>query len=472
MSQIEKINPAASEQTQDVDKSMQRLSAAHLIAEFAKSAVQVGVISPLWNGAAEAISFGHLPQVSIVDSESARNHPAEATAQTLGAAAGLAADGVILSKMHALFFRGVAVETAGFRLGGQKSFAHSLLSESLSSKHSLSFLAKDSAAVASEAHVEEVTEPFTAQGTSLAQIKRHIADEANPAAKYIARVIKENDVTIIGEFHNKRGPSPHRMLGIEALSELPPGSTLAVEFPASFRPIFDEFNAGKPGTDFNLSSPLAKSLSQQRALKFLQVLPHDNPEILDLWKSVRDRGSRIIPIDADFDTYGGQYTSRTRERTLSDQLVALHREDVSKPVVAWSGNLHGARANLRDFESFAKQLAQTPEFASGRSKLSTIYSQIAETETKSQPLYAVAGDLKEPLAFPTFRFKPEAERPFANVGVLPASEVGATGMNVKLGDYDHAVMYPPATAEQTRAFFRKQFDNSDLVEDRFGRHWK
>ncbi|MDR3615000.1 MAG: hypothetical protein P4L53_15680 [Candidatus Obscuribacterales bacterium] len=472
MSQTEQIKPAAIEQSANVDKNVQRLSSAHLIVDFAKSAVQTGLISPLWNGAAGAIVFGHLPKVSIVDSESARTSPAEAMAQTLGAAAGLAADAVILSKVHALFFRGAATEAvAHFRYGGQKSFSPSLLSESLSSNHSLSLLAKDSEALAGEAPAEKMGDPFAVQGTSLARIQRHIANEARPAAKYIARVISENDVTMIGEFHNRRGPSPHRLLGVEALSELPPGSTLAVEFPASFKPIFDEFNAAEPGTDFNLSSPLVKSLSQQRALKFLQVLPHDNPEILDLWKSVRDRGSRVVPIDADFDTYGGHYASSTRERTLSEQLIALHREDVSKPVVAWSGNFHGARANLRDFESFAKQLAQAPEFASGRSKLSTIYSQIAESETKSQPLYAVANRLNEPLAFPTFRSKPEAEQPFASVGILPPGEARTTGMNVKLGDYDHVVMYPPATAEQTRAFFRKQFDNSDLVEDRF-RHWK
>jgi hypothetical protein len=463
MSQTEQIKPAALEQTADADKSVQGFSSAHLLAEFAKSAIQTGLITPLWNGAAGAISLGHLPQVSIVDSEAARTNSAEATAQTLGTVAGLAADAFLLSKLHGLLFRGgtAAAESAGLHLGEQKSFSRSLLSE-----RSLSLLAKEPETLAGERRFPSVSEQSSAQDSPIARIKRHIADEASPGAQYIARVIKENDVTVVGEFHNKKVPSLHRQLGVEALSELPAGSILAVEFPASFRPIFEEFNAAEPGSDFNLSSPLAKSLNDPKALEFLRVMPHDNPEILDLWKSVRDGGSRVIPIDSNFDTYGGKFTALSREKMLADQVVALHRENVGKPVVAWAGNYHAAYTNVHDVPSFAQQIAQASEFVSGRSKLSTIYSQIAEIETMSQPLYAVAKDLSEPLAFPTFRSKPVAEQPFANVSVVSPSQAGENGINVKLGDYDHAVMYPPATSDQARPFFRKRFDNKHLVEDR------
>ncbi len=151
---------------------------------------------------------------------------------------------------------------------------------------------------------------------------------------------------------------------------------------------------------------------------------------------------------------------------LADQVVALHRENVGKPVVAWTGNYHAALTNVHDVPSFAQHIAQASEFASGRSKLSTIYSQITETETMAQPLYAVAKDLGEPLAFPTFRSKPVTEQPFATVSVVSPSQARETGINVKLGDYDHAVLYPTATVDQARPFFGKRYDNRHLVEDR------
>jgi hypothetical protein len=56
------------------------------------------------------------------------------------------------------------------------------------------------------------------------------------------------------------------------------------------------------------------------------------------------------------------------------------------------------------------------------------------------------------------RLKPTSEQPFANVEVLAPEAAESSGIKIKISDYDHLVMYPSATLEQTRVFFKKKFD--------------
>lgn len=138
------------------------------------------------------------------------------------------------------------------------------------------------------------------------QMKHYINNNATPAENYLIKVIKENDVTIIGEYHLKDCPNSHRILGAKILSKLPRGSTLAVEyFPSSDRAIFEEFNT-----------------KQGSALEdILHRLGHH--EKLEMYKAARENGIRVVPIDDEKFEQMKALTTEHREKHMAEQVLNL-----------------------------------------------------------------------------------------------------------------------------------------------------
>lgn len=77
------------------------VSCTTALLDGAKSLIQDGLINPVWNGAGQLITFGHLPQVSILDknsAENAKNSTLDAWSQKIGGGVGMAADLLLLNK--------------------------------------------------------------------------------------------------------------------------------------------------------------------------------------------------------------------------------------------------------------------------------------------------------------------------------------------------------------------------------------
>jgi hypothetical protein len=288
---------------------------------------------------------------------------------------------------------------------------------------------------------------LTEQGDKIVQIKRYINSTGQPAHEYLARVLKTSDVTIVGEQHTLNVPNPHRVLGADAISELPAGSTLAVEMPSSLKPLFEEFN-NSPGSDFRLTGPIANELSLQPSLSLLRAAQTYAPEMIDMWKSARDKGIHVIPIDAEPDP-SVELTNGVREGHLADELLELSRAG-SKPVVAWLGNMHAARNTEGGAPLLAQRLAESPEFASGQKKLSTVLSQISETEAEHSPMQVLAKNLSEPVGIPTRQGGQET--PVGDIAVLDEATAKSVQTTAKASNYDHVVLYPPAPSEMAAAY--------------------
>jgi len=97
---------------------------ADVAADFGKSFVQGAIISPVWNGLGQLISAGQLPQISITNADNAKASTADAWAQKIGGAAGMAADFFVLSKVKAgVFGETAAAETASTLPLAQRSLA-------------------------------------------------------------------------------------------------------------------------------------------------------------------------------------------------------------------------------------------------------------------------------------------------------------------------------------------------------------
>jgi len=172
-------------------------------------------------------------------------------------------------------------------------------------------------------------------------------------------------------------------------------------------------------------------------LKSIETFP-DYTNILDAAKSA---GVRLVPIDVETDPTNHDMTSENRESTLANNMLSLYAEDPSTPIVAWIGDLHAARNSLLGVPSLADRIANSPDFASGKAKLSTVYSEISEKESSSHPLHTLSKKVTEPVAVPV---KVEGvDSPMTQLPVL--SEIGAEGLksDLRLGDYDHVVLYPP-----------------------------
>jgi hypothetical protein len=92
-------------------KTQPEPGAGEIAVDFGKSLVQSAVISPVWNGLGQLASGGRLPQVSIVNEENAQRSSADAWAQKIGGAGGMAVDFFLMS----LASKGCSAEAAASR---------------------------------------------------------------------------------------------------------------------------------------------------------------------------------------------------------------------------------------------------------------------------------------------------------------------------------------------------------------------
>ncbi len=103
----------------------------------------------------------------------------------------------------------------------------------------------------------------------IVQINNYINSEGQSAGNYLEQVLTSSDVTIIGEQHTIGNQvNPNTLLGIDVISRLPAGSTLAIERQSYLRPIFEELN-DNPGSDLRLDAEAFKSLGLRPTLPTL-----------------------------------------------------------------------------------------------------------------------------------------------------------------------------------------------------------
>ncbi|HEY9790382.1 MAG TPA: hypothetical protein V6D22_08285 [Candidatus Obscuribacterales bacterium] len=294
-------------------------------------------------------------------------------------------------------------------------------------------------------------------GDKIVGIKRYINTAGEPAGDYLARLVKNSDVTIIGEQHTMEVANPNRELGKQIVTEMPAGSTLAVELPESLKEVFDKFNK-TPGSEILPHSAISDKLSLQPGLRLLRALQANDPDLVEMWKAARDKGVRVVPIDAETENYNGKkLTDDNREGTLANEVLALHRADKSKPVVVWIGDMHAAKTVEDGVPLLAKRVAESPEFASGESKLSTVLSQISETEADHLPLQVLAKDVSEPVAMPTTQ--KGQPTPLSDLPGLDERTAKAAKAWPKVADWDHVIMYPPAPRDMRANFFMRKAES-------------
>src|ERR1700679_1236636 len=98
--------------------------AGEIAMDLGKSFVQSAVISPVWNGLGQLVTGGRLPQVSITNEENAKHCSADAWAQKIGGAAGVAVDLFILSRVSKGIFGEAAQASTAQSIGlGERSLA-------------------------------------------------------------------------------------------------------------------------------------------------------------------------------------------------------------------------------------------------------------------------------------------------------------------------------------------------------------
>ncbi len=294
----------------------------------------------------------------------------------------------------------------------------------------------------------------TELGDMIVQIKRYINSEGESGREYLARIAKSSDITIIGEQHTLDGPNPHRVLGAEVLGELPPGSTLAVELPSSLKPNFEQFNNNR-GSDLPLSSQFGDMMSMQPALSLLRTINSNFPDLVNMWKSARDKGARVVPIDVELDP-SVRLTSESREATIAANLLALSDSASGKPVVAWFGQVHAAKGTQGGIPLLAKRIAESPEFASGKRTLNTVLSQLAEKEAERSPLAVLAKEVREPVVMPTFKHGKETL--IGEIPVMDKATAALVKTDIKVSDYDHLILYPPTTGDALVNYYMQRAD--------------
>ncbi len=292
----------------------------------------------------------------------------------------------------------------------------------------------------------------TALGDKIVEIKRYINSEGEPGREYLARIAKSSDITIIGEQHTLNSPNPHRVLGAEVLSELPSGSTLAVELPSSLKSVFEEFNNNR-GSDLPLSSQFGDMMSKQPALSLLRTINSNFPEMVNMWKSARDKGVRVVPIDVELDP-SVHLTSESREATIAANLLALSDRAAGRPVVAWFGLTHAARGVEGGVPLLAKRIAESPDFASGKRKLSTVLSQLSEKEAERWPLSVLSKDVRETVGMPTVKHGKETL--IGEIPVMDEATAAQSKTDIKVSDYDHLILYPPTPPEALANYYMQR----------------
>jgi hypothetical protein len=257
--------------------------------------------------------------------------------------------------------------------------------------------------------------------------------------------VKRNNVTFLGEFHTVGTDNPHRKMITEALKDMPKGSRLAIELPENLKPVFDKFNAGKPGSDLEIPDKLEGEYGKE-ALDLLKKVKEHSPDLIDMWKAARDNGIKVVPIDntsvvmKDGDPRKNQEDAK-RDQHMKDKLLEMVKEDPKSHVVAELGSLHAARAtDDKPPRSAADMLFRDPEFKKMGGKIETFFGQIGQGPGITSPLWPATLEMEKPLSVKT---KGADGKPNP-VGALPIFSDPRTNrvFGYDLNAYDNVITYP------------------------------
>jgi hypothetical protein len=158
----------------------------------------------------------------------------------------------------------------------------------------------------------------------------------------------------------------------------------------------------------------------------------------------------VVPIDADPDS-SVALTSESREAKITGELLTLSDNAKGKPVVAWVGNGHAAKSVKGGVPCLAKRIAESPQFANGNRRLSTVLSQLSEVEELPLPLAVLAKNVREPVGVPTTS-KDGQETDIGSLPLMDKAYAKYTQTDIKVSDYDHVVFYPPASPEERLSY--------------------
>jgi hypothetical protein len=273
----------------------------------------------------------------------------------------------------------------------------------------------------------------------------YIQQHGKDPEKEMVDSVKNNKVTFLGEIHTVGEPNPHREMVTKGLKEMPPGSILTTELPDVLKPIFDRFNASKPGSDFEIPDKLDGPYGKE-ALDLLRKVKALTPDIIDMWKAARDRGIKVEPIDSAAsimprtDPQAAIETAK-RDQHMKDDIMGLIKDNPNAHIIVEGGNLHAAHSaqHAGKPQTTAELLLADPEFQKQGGTLKSFYSQIASMTATNTNMLAATFGVHKPLAVDT------AEGGSANkVGPIPIFEDPGLNslMGGQLSDFDEIIVYP------------------------------
>lgn len=290
----------------------------------------------------------------------------------------------------------------------------------------------------------------------------------------IADAVKNNNVTFLGEIHTVGVDNPHRKLITETFKDMPKGSRLAIELPENLKPVFDKFNEGKPGSDLEIPDKLDGEFGKE-ALDLLKLVKEKSPDLIEMWKTARDNGIKINPIDNTSvlmkkDDPRRVVEDAKRDEHMKDKLLAMVKEDPTSHVVAELGGLHAARSqDGKPPKSAADLLTHDPEFKKMDGKIQTIMGQIGQGDGINSALWPATLEMEKPLSVKT----KDADGKPNPVGQIPI--FSSPGLNSIFGynmnAYDNVITYPMSAEDLLKGIPKLEGPGGgDRLSDRPGGH--
>jgi hypothetical protein len=274
----------------------------------------------------------------------------------------------------------------------------------------------------------------------------YIQQHGTDAEKEMVDSVKKNKVTFLGEIHTVGEPNPHREMVAKALKEMPPGSILTAELPDALKPVFDKFNASKPGSDFEIPDKLDGAYGKE-ALDLLRKVKEFTPDLIDMWKAAHDRGIKVEPIDSDADLRPNSDPQKAvqlaqRDQHMKDDIMKMINDNPDAHIIVEGGNMHAAHPASQDDGrplTTAQLLLADPDFQKQGGTLKSFYSEIASMTASNTTMFAATFGVHTPLAIDT------KDGGSANkVGPIPVFEDPLLNSIAggKMSDFDEVIVYP------------------------------
>jgi len=186
-----------------------------------------------------------------------------------------------------------------------------------------------------------------------------IQNEGTDARQAIARAVRDNHITFIGERHSHfNQPELHRALVASAMADLPPGTRIAVEYATALQPFFDMVNQSPRATPFTIP-PANHAVFQgeygSQARDLLLDLQQTEPVQFAMWQAAHAAGHSLHAIDNNEATFlppGPRQASfqARRDELMAQELLALtgmsqnrHGVPDEQHILFYGGLAHSSR---------------------------------------------------------------------------------------------------------------------------------